>query len=186
MKRIVFVGVIILAAGGCASNGGHDSTKGQSAPPVLVEAPVGIPAASAKHLVLNMTGASNVTSAKDWPKFQKEWRDNFAEYAKADGITFEVQDGEGHATGQAGTLLKLYVNDYRYVGIGSRIMFGVMTGNAYIDAKATFCDLDDGKQIGERIYNTSSTAWAGVFATMTPGQVDAVGHEVFAELKSAK
>jgi hypothetical protein len=186
MKRVLLAAVIIFAATGCASNRGHDSTTSQSAPSALSEAPVGIPAASARHLVLNMTGASIVTSAKDWPKFQKEWRDNFAEYAKADGVTFEVQDGEGHATGQPGTMLKVYVNDYRFVGIGSRIMFGVMTGNAYIDAKATFCDLNDGKEIGERIYNTSSTAWAGVFATMTPGQVDAIGHAVFAELKSAK
>jgi len=76
----------------------RDSSTSQPAAPVLVEAPVGIAAASAKHLVLNMTGASIVTSAKDWPKFQKEWHDNFAEYAKADGVTFEVQDGEGHAT----------------------------------------------------------------------------------------
>jgi hypothetical protein len=186
MKRNVFAGVIILAAAGCASNGGHDSTASQAAPPVLVGAPVGISAASAKHLVLSMTGAPVVTSAKDWPKFQKEWRDNFAEYAKADGVTFEVQDGEAHATGEPGTLLKVYVNDYRFVGIGSRIMFGVMTGNAYIDAKATFCDLRDGKEIGERIYNTSSTAWAGVFAKMTPAQVDSIGQQVFAELKSAK
>jgi hypothetical protein len=186
MKNILFAGLLVLAAGGCASNGGRSASTSESAPPILVEAPVGIPAASAKHLVLNMTGASVVTSAKDWPKFQKEWRDNFAEYAKTDGVTFEVQDGEGHATGQPGTLLKVYVNDYRFVGIGSRIMLGVMTGNAYIDAKATFCDLNDGKEIGERIYNTNSTAWAGIFATMTPGQVDAIGHQVFAELKSAK
>lgn len=186
MKGILFTVIILLAAGGCASNGGRDSTTSQAATPVLVEAPVGIPAASAKHLVLSMTGASIVTGAKDWPKFQKEWRDNFTEYAKADGVTFEVQDGDCHATGQPGTMLKVYVNDYRFVGIGSRIMFGVMTGNAYIDAKATFCDLNDGKEIGERVYNTTSTAWAGVFATMTPGQVDAIGKHVFAELKSAK
>jgi hypothetical protein len=186
MKRILLAGLMIIAAGGCASNGSRDSTTSQSSPPVLVEAPIGIPAASAKHLVLNMTGSSDVTNAKDWPKFQKEWRDNFAEYAKADGVTFEVQEGEGNSTGQPGTLLKVYVNDYRFVGIGSRIMFGVMTGNAYIDAKATFCDLNDGKEIGQRVYNTSSTAWAGIFATMTPKQVDAIGQQVFAELKNAK
>jgi hypothetical protein len=177
---------MVSLAAGCASNGAKDSGTSQSAHPGLVETPMGIPAESAKHLVLNMTGASIVTSAKDWPKFQKEWRDNFAEYAKADGVTFEVQDGEGKATGQPGTLLKVYVNDYRFVGIGSRVMFGVMTGNAYIDAKATFCDLNDGKEIGERVYNTSSTAWAGIFATMTPGQVDTIGKDVFAELKRAK
>lgn len=186
MQRLLFACVIMIAAAGCASNGGHDSTTNPSAPPVLVQAPVGIPAASAKHLVLHMTGAPIVTSAKDWPKFQKEWRDNFTEYAKADGVVFDVQEGDAHATGEPGTLLKVYVNDYRFVGIGSRVMFGVMTGNAFIDAKATFCDLNDGREIGERTYNTSSTAWAGVFAKMTPAQVDSIGQQVFAELKSAK
>lgn len=186
MKRILFAGIMLVGLGGCASNGGRDSTASQAAAPVLVEAPLGIPAASAKHLVLSMSGASIVTSAKDWPKFQQEWRDNFTEYAKADGVTFEVQEGDGHATGQSGILLKVYVNDYRFVGIGSRIMFGVMTGNAYINANATFCDLNDGNEIGERVYNTSSTAWAGIFAKMTPAQVDSIGQQVFAELKSAK
>jgi hypothetical protein len=186
MKRVVLLGIVILAAGGCASNAGRDTASNPVSSPVSVEAPVAIPAASAKHLVLNMTGSPAVTSAKDWPKFQKEWRDNFAEYAKTAGVTFEVQDGEAAPIGQPGTLLKVYVNDYRFVGIGSRIMFGVMTGNAYIDAKATFCDLNSGGEYGQRIYNTSSTAWAGIFATMTPKQVDIIGQQVFADLKSAQ
>jgi hypothetical protein len=33
------------------------------------------------------------------------------------------------------TLMQVYVNDYRMVGIGARIFLGVMTGNAYIDAQ---------------------------------------------------
>jgi hypothetical protein len=37
-----------------------------------------------------------------------------------------------------------------------------MTGNAYIDAKATYTDLNDAKVFGERAYNTNSSAWAGV------------------------
>ena len=76
-------------------------------------------------------------TCKDWAKFRKEWRDDFTEYPKADGVRSEVREGDAHATGEAGTLLKVYVNDYRFAGIGSRVMFGVMTGNAYIDAKAT-------------------------------------------------
>lgn len=186
MKLALYFGLVVLGVSGCASTGGNKSTEGKSSSVVLIQPPVGIPEASSKHLVLNMTGSSVVTAAKDWSKFQEEWRANFAEYAKADGVTFEVQTGEPHATGEPGTLLKVYVNDYRFVGIGSRIMFGVMTGNAYIDAKASFCDLSDGREIGERAYNTSSTAWAGVFAKMSPQQIDAVGAQVFAELQSAK
>ncbi|HEY2684718.1 MAG TPA: hypothetical protein VGI93_14470 [Steroidobacteraceae bacterium] len=186
MKFAWYVGLMVLTLTGCASTGSNKSADEKASQTVLTGPPLGIPMASSKHLVLNMTGSPEVTAAKDWPKFQEEWRANFSEYAKSDGVTFEVQSGEAHATGAPGTLIKVYVNDYRFVGIGSRVMFGVMTGNAYIDAKASYCDLTDGKEIGVRAYNTSSTAWAGVFAKMTPQQVDAIGSQVFAELKSAK
>jgi hypothetical protein len=71
------------------------------------------------------------------------------------------------------------------VGIGARVFFGVMTGNAYIDAKADYSDLNNGTVFGERLYNTSSSAWGGVFAKMTPQQVDAIATKVFGELASA-
>jgi hypothetical protein len=129
-----------------------------------------------------MTGPAVVTQAKDWAAFQEEWRATFADHAKDAGVAFEVQKGEAHSSGEAGTLLQVYVNDYRMVGIGSRIFFGVMTGNAYIDAKGTYSNLSDGAAFGERTYNTSSSAWAGVFAKMTPQQVDAIATKVFGEL----
>ena len=71
------------------------------------------------------------------------------------------------------------------VGIGARVFFGVMTGNAYIDAKASYTDLNDGKAFGERAYNTTSSAWGGVFSRMTPQQVDAIASKVFGELAAA-
>jgi len=144
-----------------------------------------MPPASAKRLTLNMTGPTAVTQAKDWSSFQEEWRATFADHAKAAGVAFDVEKGDARATGQTGTLLQVYVNDYRMVGIGSRIFFGVMTGNAYIDAKASYSDLNDGKAFGERVYNTTSSAWGGVFAKMTPQQVDAIASQVFAELGTA-
>jgi hypothetical protein len=97
-------------------------------------------------------------------------------------VTLDVQKGDAHSVGASGTLLQVYVNDYRMVGIGARIFLGVMTGNAYIDAKGTFSDLDNGNPFGERVYNTTSSAWGGVFAKMTPQQVDAVATMVFSEL----
>jgi len=132
-----------------------------------------------------MSGSAAVTQAKDWPAFQEEWRATFADHAKAAGVAFDMQKGDADSIGEAGTLLQVYVNDYRMVGIGSRIFFGVMTGNAYIDAKATFTDLQGGAVFGERTYDTSSSAWGGVFAKMTPQQVDAIASRVFGELASA-
>lgn len=129
-----------------------------------------------------MTGPAVVTQAKDWPAFQEEWRATFLDHAKAANVVFDVQKGDARSIGETGTLLQVYVNDYHMVGIGSRIFFGVMTGNAYIDAKASYSDLNDGRAFGERVYNTTSSAWGGVFAKMTPQQVDVIASKVFAEL----
>ena len=178
-------------ASGCAASGGQArivtlSARCASAPVAVAPPPaLTTPAASAKRLVLNMTGPATVTQANDWPAFQEEWRATFADHAKAAGVAFDVEKGDAHSTGETGTLLQVYVNDYRMVGIGSRIFLGVMTGNAYIDAKATYADLNNGKAFGERLYNTTSSAWGGVFAKMTPQQVDAIASKVFGELATA-
>ena len=184
--------LIIALASGCATSGGSHDSAANAAPAGAAAAtdaaplpPLTMPSASAKRLVLNMTGPATVTQAKDWPAFQEEWRATFADHAKAAGVSFDVQKGDAHSNREAGTLLQVYVNDYRMVGIGSRIFFGVMTGNAYIDAKANYSDLNDGTAFGERVYNTTSSAWGGVFAKMTPQQVDAIASKVFAELGTA-
>jgi hypothetical protein len=131
-----------------------------------------------------MTGPATVTQAKDWAAFKEEWRATFADHAKDSGIAFAVQAGDARAPGESGTLVNVYVNDYRMVGIGARVFFGVMTGNAFIDAKASFSDLNGGTPFGERAYNTSSSAWSGVFAKVTPQQVDSIAAQVFAEIKA--
>ena len=184
--------LIITLASGCATNRGQPDSASTATPPGAVAAqnsapmpPLNTPPASTKRLVLNMTGPATVTQSKDWPAFQEEWRATFADHAKEAGVAFDVQKGDARSIGEAGTLLQVYVNDYRRVGIGSRIFFGVMTGNAYIDAKADYTDLNDGKVFGERTYNTTSSAWGGVFAKMTPQQVDAIASRVFGELASA-
>jgi hypothetical protein len=183
--------LIVSLCSGCATSSGSHDTAANAAPAAAAIAtdaplsPLTMPPASAKRLVLNMTGPAAVTQAKDWSNFQEEWRATFADHAKAAGVAFDVQKGEAHSMSEAGTLLQVYVNDYHMVGIGSRIFFGVMTGNAYIDAKASYSDLNDGKAFGEREYNTTSSAWGGVFAKMTPQQVDAIASKVFAELGAA-
>jgi hypothetical protein len=153
------------------------------APPPQALQPVRVPADSAKKVVLKMTGPKTTVEAKDWASFKDEWRATFADHAKQSGIAFSMLEGDTRPTPEAGTLLTVYVNDYRQVGIGARIFFGVMTGSAYIDATGTFTDLNNGQRFGEQAYNTSTSAWSGVFGKMTPHQVDAIATEVFSGLK---
>jgi ABC-type uncharacterized transport system auxiliary subunit len=151
-----------------------------------VSTPVVIPAASARKVVMAMTGSKQVVEAKDWAEFKREWRETFAEHAKAAGIAFSFVEGDVAPRAEDGTLVLVDVADYRIVGIGMRIMFGIMTGNAYIDAKVKYANLRDGKVLGEQQFNTSSSAGAGIFAKVTPQQVDLIGSEVFRDLKAAK
>ena len=191
-KRHVFAAAMLSALflSACGTAPKNNSTMAAEVPPaVSTEAPaqtVRIPPEAAGKVVLGMGGVKDSIEAKDWKSFKEEWRATFEEHARDAGVAFEWQDGEAHATGAPGTLLSVYVNDYRQVGIGARIFFGVMTGNAYIDAKVGFSDLATGERFGEQAFNTSSSAWAGVFGKMTPQQVDAIASDVFAQIKARR
>jgi hypothetical protein len=138
-----------------------------------------IPADAAKRLVLNMQLAPQHARDSGWDGFKKEWHDITKEQAAARGVAFAMQDGDAKPSGEEGTLVVVKVNDYKHVGIGARIMFGVMTGNAYIEAQVEFRDLATGKLYGERTYNTSSS----VFAAVTPKQIYSLADLLLKELK---
>jgi hypothetical protein len=154
--------------------------------PVRIAPPVSIPSVSARKVVLAMTGPKHVVEAGDWAGFKREWRETFADHARAAGIAFSFADSEPQPGSEDGTLLQVTVADYRIVGIGSRIMFGIMTGNAFINARIRYASLRDGTPFGEQQYNTSSSAGGGVFSKVTPQQVDAIAGNVFLDLKAAK
>lgn len=147
-------------------------------------APLRIDEPSARNLVLSMTGSKAAVESPDWEQMKGEWRAAFKAEATQAGVTLEFQDGQPKPTGKAGTLVVVHLNDYRYLSPGARYGFGVMTGNAYLDSKVTFLNLQSGKPYGERAYNTSSTAWQGVFSAMTEKQVHAIAREIFDEIRS--
>lgn len=194
LTPLLFTAAILLSA--CASTPGTaPGATSASGPAPAASAPVAaaplappvtVPLASARKVVMTMTGPANVTQSKDWAEFKREWRETFADHAKAAGIAFSFVDTAPNAGAEDATLLTVDVADYRIVGIGARIMFGIMTGNAFIDAKVRYAALRNGTVYGEQQYNTSSSAGAGIFAKVTPQQVDAIATNVFSSLKAAK
>lgn len=187
---LLFAFSAVLLLGACATSrvdsagATPGATTAQTAP--RISTPVNVPAASARKVVLTMTGPQQVTEAKDWSDFKREWRETFAEHAKEAGIAFSFVEGDLPPPGEDGTVLFVDVADYRMIGIGTRIMFGIMTGNAFIDARIRFANLRDGSTLGEQQYNTSSSAASGIFAKVTPQQVDAIAAEVFRDLRAAR
>lgn len=189
MRKLVLIallGVSVLA--GCASTtpgsaASANSPAAASAPAALVQQPVTIPVASAKKVVLVMTGSKEVVEATDWGAFKETWRASFAKYAKESNTEFSMQELSPPPSGAPGTVVAVYVNDYRLVGFAARRFLGVMSGNAYIDAKVSYRDLKTGQTFGVQEYNTTSRAWEGVFGKYTLQQVDEIGKQIFIELK---
>jgi hypothetical protein len=188
----IFSGIalsIVLLVSGCASSPTASPPATESSKPAVgarIAEPVNIPVASSRKLVVVMTGPKTVLDAKDWPDMKREWRDTFASYAKDNGVSCTFVDTAPASGSEDGTLLVVNMADYRMVGIGMRIMFGVMTGNAYMDAKVGYLNLRDGSKFGDQQYNTSSSFIGGIFSKVTPQQVDQIAASIFAELKAAK
>ena len=174
--RTLAVTAVLVLLTGCAAN-----VKRDSADVAMSRMP---PSAAAK-LVLNVTGSAESLKSGDWQGFRDEWKENFAEQSVKAGVPFVMQDGAARPTGEEGTLLSVYVSDYRFLRPGTRYAVGVMSGNAYIESKLTFRDLKTGEVFGVQTANTSSSAWEGVFSAMTNKQVDAIAADVFRQIKSA-
>jgi hypothetical protein len=110
------------------------------------------------------------------------WRQAIKQEASAIGARYSAQEGEAKSTGEAGTLLVVDVEDFRYLSAGTRFGFGIMTGNAFVKAHVTYKDLKTGDVWGRREYDTSSTAWQGIFSAMTEKQIGAISKEIVGEL----
>lgn len=168
----LMVGALVVLATGCAST----VQKSDESPATRIGP------SSGKIVVLNMTGSADSTTAKDWNDFKNLWREPCTHESAAVGDAFLIQDGEAKPTGQDGTLVVVDVADYRYVSTSTRIMFGVMTGNAYINAHVTFRDLKSGDVRSTKTYDTTSSAWGGIFSGMTTKQVSAMCHQIFVDI----
>lgn len=171
-----------LVLAGAALLGGCAATVEKSGPLGVSSAPINVPANVAKRMVLNLQLHPKLPADDGWAAFRKEWIDITREQATNAGVQLVEQEGAPRATGEAGVLVSVLVNDYRHVGVGKRMMLGIMSGNAFIDAKVEFRDLKTGTLFGERNYNTSSSAGHGVFAAVTPKQIYAIADETLAEI----
>ncbi|WP_295751967.1 hypothetical protein [Undibacterium sp.] len=145
-------------------------------------AAIQLPASSSKKIVMTVKASPAVTATADWKIFQEQWRAGMAAATASKGLNFSFHDAESAPASEAGALIGVKINDYRYVSAGARIGLGVMTGNAFLDAEVAFSDLQTQRLVGTRKYHTTSSAWDGIFAAMTDKQVLAVSNEIVAEI----
>ena len=177
MKRLLIASVLAMCAlmMGCAA-----TVKRPTAP----ADPLAIPTSATSTIYLLVKSEQGHDQSEDWELFRAEWRTAMARVASAAGRTFVHLDAMPTVFDAPGTFVTVDVNDYRYLSAGARYGFGVMTGNAYIDADAEFYVVPEMEKAGSRKYATSSTAWQGVFSAMTSKQVEAIADEMLKDIDS--
>lgn len=141
--------------------------------------PIPVGPAAAKKVVLGIDGSDIATRADSWPKMKDAFHEGCQEEAQTAGLQLDFQDGAARPTGEPGTLLALYVNDFRYISTGMRLGIGIMSGNAFIYANTRFLDLQTGALWGERPYTTESSAMEGIGSAMTAKQAQAICKNMF-------
>ncbi|CAN5338664.1 hypothetical protein BH09PSE6_BH09PSE6_18240 [soil metagenome] len=164
----------VLTFAGCAAT----VDKNRDAPPLKV------PLDASKNLVFTLTGSQGSTSSSDWEAFKGAWFGACKAQTEQAGAIFASTATPPRPGTGIGTSIVIHVNDYRYLSAGARYGFGFFTGNAFVDSKVQFRDLSSGNLIGERVYNTSSSAWQGVFSAMTEKQLDAICSEIIGEIRA--
>jgi hypothetical protein len=141
-----------------------------------------VPPSSARTIVLRMNGSTVATSASDWPRVQTEWREAMEGATQDANSTFVDETMKQTSRHGAGTVVDVYVEDFHFVAPGARYTLGIMTGNAFIQAKVAFRDLQSGRVFGERNYNTSSSAWQGIFAPTSDKQARAIAADIVKQI----
>lgn len=179
LSSLTLAGIAILLSG-CAAT---LQTQDAASPTAKTTQPgVVVPAASTHTIVLRMNGSSVATSASDWPRVQTEWREAMEGASTDVRSTFFDETVKSTARQGAGTVVEVYVEDFHFVAPGARYTLGIMTGNAFMQARVTFRDLQSGRVFGERNYNTSSSAWQGIFAPTSDKQARAIAADIVKQI----
>jgi hypothetical protein len=176
MLNFLKIGSLVCAAllAGCAAT----VQQGDSRAPKLQ-----VPTESSKKLVMVVKGSDISSRSADWELLRAEWRTGMSAAASDAGLGFSYLETLPQFPSEPGTAVVVTVNDYRYISPGARYGFGVLTGNAFVQSDVEFIDMQTGQSEGSRKYETSSSAWEGVFSAMTEKQIQAICTRIVMDVK---
>ncbi|KND61921.1 hypothetical protein BVER_01519 [Candidatus Burkholderia verschuerenii] len=184
MRILHFASLTLASAAillsGCAATLQTQNTN--STTEKTAETGIVVPPSATHTIVLRMNGSKVATTASDWPRVQTEWREALEGASQDASSTFVDETVKRSSRTGAGTVVDVYVEDFHFVALGARYTLGIMTGNAFIQARVAFRDLQSGRVFGERNYNTSSSAWQGMFAPTSDKQTRAIASDIVKQI----
>ncbi len=169
----LFTLALVTGLGGCAATVSRDAPA-TSAPSIST--------AASQQVFMEVAAAAGVGTNPDWDAFLEEWQTSMTAAASSKGARFALAKPGASPKGETAVLVRMTVNEFQYVSQAKRYAVGIFSGNASLDVDVEFIELPQGKSLGKRKFQTSSSAWQGVFAAMTPKQVEAVSKEIIGEI----
>lgn len=175
IKRVAFM-LVITTLAGCATK----VTQTAIAPTLATSSKAAkVPGGT---VVAIMSANDDVKARSDWSDFLEQWQKSLTNAAEDQAVSFIFANDESSMPANAAVLVRIHVNDFKYVSQVKRYMLGVMAGNATMDVDAKYISLPANEPFGAKNFNTSSSGWEGIFSAMTPKQVEAVSNMIVKEV----
>ena len=192
----LFISIAVVSLVGCAAtvtqtkptsstsstSSSSSAVASASAAPKSTTAPRA--QASAGALVAVVTGSAAAQSNSDWSSFLQEWESSLTDSAVTAKTSLVFAKDETAIPANASVLIRLTVNDFKYVSTTKRFMLGILAGNAFMDVDAQYVELPANKIFDSKKFNTSSSAWEGIFSAVTPKQVRTVSELIVKDVVS--
>ena len=137
----LFVVVFAVALSGCAATVNRASSG---------QASVMAPSVPATSVALVITGNTTIKASTDWNTFCAEWRTAFNSAAAAAGLKFSYFEVEPTEQPAGTTLVKISVNDYRYLTHDAQ-----PTTDRYDDKLRMYPHLNGGERTRARAQGTA-------------------------------
>jgi hypothetical protein len=165
---------VAMALSGCAATVNQSSLGGAQMPASAMTS--GAQTRGAVAIVL--TTSDKLRQSSDWASLTNDWREQVPYVASELRTSASYISSESALTSSQTMLVRVKVNDFRYLSTITRFMMGVLAGNAYMDLDVEYVQLPSMQVVGTKKINTSSTSSEGIFSAVTPKQVYAVSRVV--------
>ena len=166
---------VIASLVGCAATVTQTSPSAASSPsPTVVATTAPRVGAPSGAIVVIVTGSPAAQKNDDWSDLLEEWRSSLADSAKTAKMPLVFAKDEIAIPSNGSILVRLTVNEFKYVSRTKLVLLAVLAGHASMDVDAQYIELPTNKTFGFKKFNTSSSVLEGPFSAVTPQQVQTV------------
>jgi len=166
---------VIASLAGCAATVTQTSpSAAASSSPTVVATTAPRVGAPTGAIVVIVTGSPIAQKNGDWLDFVEELRSSLADSAKTAKMPLVFAKDETAVPSNSAILVRLTVNDFKYVSRAKLVLLAVLAGHASMDVDAQYIELPTHKTFGFKKFNTSSSVLEGPFSAVTPQQVQTV------------